>query len=342
MERTEISSLGEFGLIERLHQKFGNLRRSDSALGIGDDAAQIDPQGKQVLVSTDLLAEGVHFNLAYTPLRHLGYKAVVVNLSDIAAMNGVPTQIVVGLGLSNRFSVEAVEELYSGIAQACEQYNVDLVGGDITSSRAGLVISVTAIGQADANKIVKRSGAKQGQVVAVTGDFGAAYMGLQLLEREHQVFLANPEMQPQWAEEHQYPLERQLKPEARTDVIHELAAHGVIPTAMIDVSDGLASELLHIAKASNVGLQIFQREIPVENPTKITCSEFGLSPTTAALNGGEDYELLMVLTQSDFEKIQKLDLVIPIGITREPSEGNYLFTESGEKIAITAQGFKHF
>lgn len=341
--RTEVAALGEFGLIDRLASRVVR-HRTDTLLGIGDDAAVIDPAGNRVLVSTDLLAEGIHFDLRYTPLKHLGYKAVVVNLSDIAAMNAVPTQVVVSVALSNRISVEALDELYAGINAACANYKVDLVGGDTTSSRAGLIINVTVIGMARPEDIVFRSGVLPNQVICVTGDLGAAYMGLQLLEREKAAYLSanNPEAEfaPQFADEYTYLLERQLKPEARTDVVHELREKGVKPTGMIDISDGLSSELLHLSKQSNVGVAIYADKLPIENPTKLAASEFNLSPTTAALNGGEDYELLICFAQDDFEKVRKLDLFTPIGITRPMEAGNVLV--SGEHvIPLTAQGWQH-
>lgn len=341
--RTEISTLGEFGLIDRIAQAV-QLVRPETVKGIGDDAAVLDfsktHPGHQVLVSTDLLAEGVHFDLRYTPLKHLGYKSVIVNLSDIAAMNGVPTHIVVGLGMSNRLSVEAVDELYAGMHIACQQYGVDLVGGDTTSSRAGLVISITVIGTAAPDKISYRSGAKPQEVICVSGDLGAAYLGLQLLEREKSAFLAGGEAQPAFTEDHTYLLERQLRPEARTDIVHELAGLGVVPTSMIDISDGLSSELLHICKQSNIGAAIYADKLPIENPTRLIASEFGISPTTCALNGGEDYELLLTLTQADFEKVRKLDMLTAIGITREAADGVLLVTGTGA-VPLVAQGWVH-
>lgn len=339
---TPISALGEFGLIDRLASKV-ILRHPSTLKGIGDDAAVINPGDKQVVWSTDLLAEGVHFDLRYTPLKHLGYKAVAVNLSDIAAMNALPTQITVSIAVSSRISVEALDELYAGIRAACDHYQVDLVGGDTTSSRAGLIINIGVMGLANADTLSYRSGAKPGQVICVSGDLGAAYMGLQLLEREKAAYLAaggTAEMQPDFSEDYTYLLERQLKPEARTDVVHELKALGVVPSAMIDVSDGLSSEILHLCKQSNVGVAIYADKIPIENPTRLAASEFGLSPTTCALNGGEDYELLMVMSQEDFEKVRKLDLLTAIGITREAEHGALLVT--GETaIPLVAQGWQH-
>lgn len=342
MSRTEIAELGEFGLIERIKTSF-QLRNSTSSLGIGDDAAIIQPPtGMEMVISTDLLLEGVHFDLSFAPLSHVGYKAVVVNLSDIAAMNAVPSQIVVSVGLSNRFSVEAVDELYQGISKACENYKVDLVGGDTTASHAGLVLSVTAIGFVATEKVVKRSGAKPGDVLCVTGDLGAAYMGLNVLTREKVAFTQNPAMQPEFAKEHEYLIRRQLMPEARTDFIHELAELNVVPNSMMDISDGLASELLHISKQSEVGVWIFGDKLPLEADTKLAASEFSISPTTAAMNGGEDYELLFTLPPQMFEKIKHLPDVSPIGIVKPKEEGANLITPAGQKIPIEAQGWKHF
>jgi len=340
--RTELSSLGEFGLIERIAAPFASVQPG-TKLGIGDDAAVLEmPKGEQILISTDLLAEGVHFDLAFTPLPLLGYKAVAVNLSDIAAMNGIPRQIVVSLALSNRFSLEAIDALYEGIRQACEAYNVDLVGGDTSSSRSGLVISITAIGSQKPEKIVKRSGAKVGDLVCVSGDLGAAYMGLQILSREKKVFEVDPEMQPELKEDQAYLIQRQLKAEARTDLVYELAEKEILPTSMIDVSDGLASELFHLAKQSKVGFHIFEEKLPIENLTKLAASDFGLSPVTCALNGGEDYELLFTIPISDYEKVSKMEDVSIIGVVREPADGKKLVLKSGQVIDITAQGWVHF
>ncbi len=340
--RTEIASLGEFGLIDRLAEGFV-CGQPGSLIGIGDDAAVIAlPEGEVLLSSCDMLAEGVHFDLSYTPLHLLGYKAVAVNLSDIAAMNGIPRQVLVSIGISNRFSVEAVESLYEGIRQACKEYNVDLVGGDTCSSRAGLVLSITALGTQKPEKIVRRSGARNGDLICVSGDLGAAYMGLQLLEREKKVFEVNPDMQPEIAEDQAYLIQRQLKAEARTDIVHELAEKGIVPSAMIDISDGLASELLHIARQSNCGIQIFEEKLPVENLTKLAASDFGLSPITCAMNGGEDYELLFTVAQSDYEKVSKMEDVSIIGVVREKSQGCWLQLRSDQTVPITAQGWVHF
>lgn len=341
--RTEISSLGEFGLISRIAAGSAPFHQAGTLTGIGDDAAVLAfPAGDQVLVSTDLLAEGVHFDLAYTPLHLLGYKAVTVNLSDIAAMNGIPAQVVVGLGISNRFSVEAVDELYRGIRQACEDYHVDLVGGDTASSRAGLVLSVTAIGSAKPEHIVRRKGARKGDLICVSGDLGAAYMGLQLLSREKKVWETDPDMQPEFREEYQYLIQRQLKAEARTDLIHAMAGAGILPTSMIDISDGLASELLHLSSTNGLGMHIFEEKLPVENSTRLAASEFGLSPLTCALNGGEDYELLFTISQSDYEKVLQLDDVSIIGVVKEADSGNRVILRSGDAVELKAQGWVHF
>ena len=301
-KRTEIADLGEFGLIDRINQHI-SLQNLTSLKGIGDDAAVIDIGAENLLVSTDMLVEGTHFDLSYTPIQHLGYKAVAVNISDIAAMNGKPEQIVVSLALSNRFSVEAIDALYEGIQSACKNYNVDLVGGDTTASPSGLVISITDICRVKKNKTVLRSGAKANDILCVTGDLGAAYLGLQVLEREKEVFQANPNMQPE-LEKYDYVVGRQLKPEARMDIIYELEEKNVVPTSMIDISDGLASELFHLAKNSKTGIKIFEDKIPVDSMTYDTAIEFKVDPITAALNGGEDYELLFTISPTDFEKLK--------------------------------------
>ncbi len=312
-------------------------------MGIGDDAAVIAiPEGEVLLASCDMLAEGVHFDLAYTPLHLLGYKSVAVNLSDIAAMNGIPRQILISIGISNRFSVEAVDALYDGIRQACKDYQVDLAGGDTTSSRAGLVLSVTAIGSQKPEKVVSRAGAKVGDLVCVSGDLGAAYMGLQLLVRENKVFQVNPDMQPELPEEQAYLIQRQLKAEARTDIVHELAEKGVLPSSMIDISDGLASELFHICRQSHCGVHVFEDKLPIENLTRLAASDFGLSPLTCAMNGGEDYELLFTVAQSDYEKVNQMEDVSIIGVIREESQGKSLILKSGQVVEIKAQGWTHF
>ncbi|HNP05978.1 MAG TPA: thiamine-phosphate kinase [Cyclobacteriaceae bacterium] len=340
-KRLEINQLGEFGLIDRISSGV-QLSNKSSLFGIGDDAAVIDAGDESMLLCTDMLTEGVHFDLSYTPLQHLGYKAVVVNISDIAAMNGRPEQIVVSLGLSNRFSVEAVDTLYDGIDAACKNYNVDLVGGDITSSASGLVISIAAIGRVKKDKVVYRSGAKKNDIVCVTGDLGGAYLGLQILERNKQEFLINPEMKPQ-LENFEYMVGRQLKPEARTDIVYELAELGILPTSMIDISDGLASELLHISKNSGVGIKIFEDKIPIDTKVYETAAiELKIDPVTCALNGGEDYELLFTINQSDFEKIKNHQDIHFIGHVHDNPKQNLLITKQGTPIPLTAQGWNHF
>ena len=338
--RTELESLGELGLIQRIKQSFGPPVRPETVLGIGDDAAVMDTGGPDYwLVSTDLLLEGVHFDLTYCPLKHLGYKAVAVNVSDIAAMNGTPVQITVGLSLSNRFSAEAVDELYAGIKAACEAYRVDLVGGDTTASRSGLVISVTVLGRVAKDKITYRSTAKPNDVICVTGDLGAAYLGLQLLEREKQVFLSSPDMQPEIAEDKTYLLERQLRPNARTDMVYELQDLGIVPTAMIDVSYGLASELLHICNQSKTGAVIFDENIPVDDATYLTATELNISPITAALNGGEDYELLFTVRPQEFEKLKNHPQITAIGYLTDNPLAINLATKAGQQTPIRAQGW---
>lgn len=338
--RTEIGTLGEFGLIDRINDH-NQIKNESTIKGIGDDAAVIDCSDHYQLVSTDFLVEGIHFDLSYVPLKHLGYKAIAVNVSDIAAMNGVATQVTVSIAVSNRMSVEAIDELYNGVQLACENYKVDLIGGDTTSSLSGLIISVTAIGKVDKDKIAYRSTANVGDVLCLSGDLGGAYMGLQILEREKEVFMSDQKMQPQ-LEDHDYVIHRQLKPEARMDFIHELAEKGVVPTAMIDVSDGLASEVLHLCKESKVGCKIFDEQIPIENATKLSGMEINLDATTAAMNGGEDYELLLTLTQDDFEKVRKELDILPIGIISEEKEGAQFISPSGKSHKILAQGWKHF
>ncbi len=338
---TPISKLGEFGLIKHLTEHFP-IENSSTELAIGDDAAVINPDGKKVVVSTDVLAEGVHFNLGYVPLKHLGYKAVVVNLSDIAAMNATPTQILVSIAVSNRFPVEALDEIYAGIALACKHYKVDLVGGDTTSSTSGLVISITAIGLGNEENIVKRSGAKPNDLLVVTGDLGGAYFGLQILEREHAVYLANPDMQPEM-EGYDYVLERQLKPEARTDIKEKLTELDIIPTSMIDVSDGLASEILHLSDQSKVGFRLYDEKIPMDETAIMVADEFNLNPTMAALSGGEDYELLFTISPNDYDKIKNHPDFTVIGYAVPEEEGNYMILRgSGELSKITAQGWDAF
>ncbi len=339
-KRSEISELGEFGLIDRIKNSV-NLNNASSAKGIGDDAAVIDTGEKFGLLSTDMLTEGVHFDLSYVPIQHLGYKAVAVNVSDIAAMNGKPEQIVVSLGLSNRFSVEAIDALYAGINAACKSYNVDLVGGDITSSASGLVISISAFGVVDKSKVAYRSGAKENDIICVTGDLGGAYVGLQILEREKQVFLTDPEMKPQ-LENFEYVVGRQLKPEARMDIIHELSELNIIPTSMIDISDGLASELLHLSEQSGVGVKIFEDKIPIDKQTYDTAAvDLKIDPLTCALNGGEDYELLFTISQSDFEKLKNHRDIHFIGHVHDKASQNLLISKQGTVVPLRAQGWDH-
>lgn len=339
-ERTSIESLGEFGLIDHLTKKI-KLKQASTVKGIGDDAAVMDFKGKKALVSTDMLLEGIHFDLAYTPLKHLGYKAVQVNLSDIYAMNATAAQVTVSIGISSKFPLEAVEELYEGIYLACEKYNVDLVGGDTTSSRQGLVISVTAIGYADEKDITYRNTAGEGDLICVSGDLGGAYTGLQLLEREKLVYIENPNIQPD-LEGKDYIIERQLKPEARKDVVELLKDIKIKPTAMIDISDGLASEILHICKQSNKGCNIYEDKIPLDPMTYETAREFNLDPTVCALSGGEDYELLFTIKQADYEKIRLLMDISVIGHITEPSAGCNLVTKSGLVHTLKAQGWNAF
>lgn len=340
MSRTEIQELGEFGLIDRITKKFETYHNS-SLKGVGDDGAVIFQHDQVMVTSTDMLLEGVHFDLSYVPLKHLGYKAMSVNFSDIAAMNALPYQALVSIAISNRFSVEAVEELYEGIRMACSDYKVDLVGGDTTSSRSGLVISVTVFGQATKKQLAYRNGANKSEIICVTGDFGAAYLGLQLLEREKQVFVANPEMQPE-LEGFDYLLERQLKPQARTDIIHELAETKVVPTSMIDVSDGLASELYHLCTQSGTGCMIYEDKLPIDQLTYKVAADFKLPVATIAMNGGEDYELLFTIKQEDFEKIEKVADITPIGYITEAKDGMKMATRAGQTVEIKAQGWVHF
>ena len=333
---TSLSSVGEFGLIKRIQSKF-DLKNSSSILGIGDDAAVIDNKNKTV-VSTDMLVENIHFNLMYVPLKHLGYKSVIVNLSDIFAMNAKPEQITVSLSVSNRFTLEAVDELYSGIKLACEKYKVDLIGGDTTSSEKGLIISITAIGTSKKDRLVYRTGAKKNDLVAVTGNLGAAYMGLQILEREKEVFKVNPQSQPN-LDKYTYCIQRQLKPEARHDVFKFFKENEITPTSMIDISDGLSSEILHISEKSKVGIHIYEDKIPIDNETIKICKEFKLNEMTAALNGGEDYEILFTIDQSDYELVKKSEIVSIIGHVTKIEDGNKLITSLDQAIDLTAQGW---
>ena len=338
-KRSEIKDLGEFGLIDRINQQF-SLSNSTSKRGIGDDAAVLEGGDSKLLISTDMLVEGIHFDLSYVPVQHLGYKAVAVNVSDIAAMNGRAEQITVSLALSNRFSLEAVDALYQGIRAACENYKVDLIGGDTTSSVSGLIISITVIGRAKEEKIAYRNGAKPNDIVCVTGDLGAAFVGLQVLEREKQVFLADPNMEPK-LDKYEYLVGRQLKPEARTDIVFDLEEAGVKPTSMIDVSDGLASELLHISKNSKIGIRIYEDKIPIDNQTYETAVEFNLDPVTCALNGGEDYELLFTIDKDDQEKLKKHPDIHMIGYVHERQSENVMITKQGNVVPLKAQGWDH-
>jgi thiamine-monophosphate kinase len=336
--RTELSELGEFGLIDHLTKNI-KLHHEQTLKGVGDDAAVIENNADEVtLVTTDMLVEGVHFDLTYMPLKHLGYKAIVVNLSDICAMNGKPKQVFVSMALSNRFSLEAVEELYTGMLLACQQYKVDLVGGDTTSSTAGLVLSITATGTAKKGNQVYRDGAKPNDLVCVSGDLGSAYLGLQILEREKQIYIENPGVQPD-LEGFDYILERQLKPEARVDIIDLLAEMGVKPTAMIDVSDGLSSELLHICKQSGVGCTIYEDKLPIDPVAYDTARELNLDPTTCMLNGGEDYELLFTISIDDFDKIKHNPSITIIGHITPKDEGANLVPANGPMIPLQAQGW---
>ncbi len=336
--RTQLSDLGEFGLIDHLTKNF-KIQHASTIKGIGDDAAVLEFKNNKMVVTTDLLVEGVHFDLSYMPLKHLGYKAVVVNLSDVYAMNAKATQITVSIAVSNRFSLEALEELYAGIETAAKIYNVDVVGGDTTSSNTGLLISVTAIGEVQLP--VYRNGAKINDLLVVSGDLGGAFMGLQVLEREKEVYKVNPNNQPD-LEPYTYIIERQLKPEARKDIVQLLKDLGVTPTAMIDISDGLSSEIIHLCKQSGVGCDLYEEKIPLDPQVISTCEEFNIDSTTVALNGGEDYELLFTIAQEDFPKIKANPNFSVIGYMKEASEGIHLVTRGNTKIAMKAQGWKNF
>ncbi len=339
-ERTEIAILGEFGLIDYL-TKHIKIVSEHTLKGVGDDAAVTDAKGKKILISTDLLLEGIHFDLAFTPLKHLGYKAIQVNLSDIYAMNALAKQVTVSLGFSSKFTLEAIEELYSGMLLACDKYHIDLIGGDTTSSRQGLVISVTSIGYADEKDITYRNGAEEGDLICVSGDLGGAYVGLQLLEREKQVFLTNANIQPD-LEGKDYIVERQLKPEARLDIVDLLKKMDIKPSSMIDVSDGLASEILHITKQSKKGSKLYEEKIPIDPQTIEMAKEFGLDPTVCALSGGEDYELLFTIKQADYDKLKHDVDISVIGYITDENAGNYLITRSGNAHELKAQGWNAF
>jgi thiamine-monophosphate kinase len=336
--RTEIASLGEFGLIDHL-TKNNETRNSSTILSIGDDAAVIDHSGMQTVISTDLLVEGIHFDLMYTPLKHLGYKSIVVNLSDIYAMNATPTQVTLSIAISNRFSLEALDEFYEGVYAACEKYGVDLIGGDTTSSQKGFVISVTAIGEVALDKFVTRSGAKNGDLICVSGELGGAFLGLTLMEREKKIFAetgAQPDLENQ-----AYIAGRLLKPEARKEVVEFLAEEGIMPTSMMDISDGLSSEILHICKQSNCGCVLYEDKIPVNDEAKQFAYKLEIDPTACALSGGEDYELLFTIAQADYEKIIKNPEISIIGYINEATEGAHLLTRGGNKHALVAQGWNH-
>jgi thiamine-monophosphate kinase len=336
-QRTEISILGEFGLIDHLTKNI-ELQNVSSIVGVGDDAAVIDHFGKQTVITTDLLIEGVHFDLIYTPLKHLGYKSVIVNLSDIYAMNSIPTQITMSLGISNRFSLEGLEEFYEGVYAACEKYGVDLVGGDTASSQKGFVISVTAIGEVIPGNFINRSTAQKGDLICVSGDLGAAYLGLLFLEREKKIFLESPSVQPD-LEGESYVVGRLLKPEARKDIIEFFEQQDLQPTAMMDISDGLSSDILHICKQSNLGCVLYEEKIPIAEETKKAAFKFEIDPTVCALSGGEDYELLFTIRQSDYEKITLSEKISVIGYMTEAEEGTKIITKGNNTYPITAQGW---
>lgn len=338
-ERTEISSLGEFGLIDHLTKNI-ELQNASTVLGVGDDAAVVDHFGKQTVITTDLLLEDVHFDLMYTPLKHLGYKSVVVNLSDIYAMNATPTQITLSIGISNRFSVEALEEFYEGVYAACEKYGVDLVGGDTCSSKKGLVISVTAIGEVSPEKFVKRSTAKKGDLVCVSGDLGAAYVGLLFMEREKKIFLESPQVKPD-LEGESYVIGRLLKPEARKDIVDFLSDSEIIPHAMMDISDGLSSEILHICKQSRLGCVLYEEKIPIHEDMKKAVFKFEMDPTACALSGGEDYELLFTIDPADYEKLVLNEQISVVGYMTDEEAGAKIITKGGNTHPIKAQGWVH-
>jgi len=339
VKRTQLSEVGEFGLIKLLSSKI-KVENKSTLKGIGDDAAVLDFKDKHVVVSTDLLVENVHFDLAYVPLKHLGYKSIVVNLSDIYAMNAKPTHVTISLAMSSRFPVEAVEELYEGMRLACKRYGVDIVGGDTSSSIKGLIISVTAIGEVEKGKVVYRNGAKINDILCVTGDLGAAYLGLQLLEREKEVFKTDPNMQPEF-ENYEYLIERQLKPEPRNDAVQFFAENNILPTSMIDISDGLSSEILHICEESNVGCRVYEDKIPLDPDTDKFARELNIDPSIAALNGGEDYELLFTISPFDYEKIRNNPAFSAIGHITDLDSGMFLVARDESEIPLEAQGWKH-
>jgi thiamine-monophosphate kinase len=338
-ERTEISSLGEFGLIKHLTKNI-ELQNASSLVGVGDDGAVIDHFGKQTVISSDLLIEGVHFDLMYTPLKHLGYKSVVVNISDVYAMNAQPTQLVMDIGISNRFSVEALDEFYEGVYAACKKYGVDLVGGDTSSSQKGFIVSVTAIGEVTPDNYVKRNTAKKGDLLCVSGDLGGAYLGLLFLEREKKIFIESPGVQPD-LEEESYVIGRLLKPEARKDIIDFFAEAQIIPTSMMDISDGLSSEILHISRESELGCVLYEDKIPISEPMRQAAFKFEIDPTACALSGGEDYELLFTIPQSEYDKVAANGDISFIGYMTDAEQGTHIITKGGSKHAITAQGWNH-
>ena len=338
-QRTEIASLGEFGLIEHLTKNI-ELQNASSLVGVGDDAAVIDHFGKQTVLTTDLLIEGVHFDLMYTPMKHLGYKSVVVNLSDIYAMNATPTQITIALGVSNRFSVEALDEFYEGVYAACSRYGVDLVGGDTSSSQKGFIIAVTAIGEVAPDRFVKRNTAKKGDLVCVSGDLGASYVGLLFMEREKKIFVESPGVQPD-LEGESYVIGKLLKPEARKDIIEFFASSNVVPTAMMDISDGLSSDILHICRQSNLGCVLYEDKIPIAEEMKAAAYKFQIDPTACALSGGEDYELLFTISQAEYDKLVLNEQISVVGYMTGPGENAVIVTKGGSQHPITAQGWNH-
>ncbi len=340
VKRTDVNTLGEFGLIEHITKDFNNIHPSTNK-GIGDDAAVLDASGRKMVVSTDMFVEGIHFDLVYSPLKHIGYKAVIVNLSDIYAMNAIPEQITFSMAFSSKYSVEAIQEIYEGVRTACDLYKVDLIGGDTTSSTKGMSISVTAIGYAKEEEIVGRSGAQVGDVICVTGDLGAAYLGLQILEREKQLYINHPGIQPDLAKA-QYLIERQLKPEARKDAIDYFRKNEIIPTSMIDISDGLTSELFHICKSSGVGAFIEEGKVPIHDDSQMMALQFNMDPITSALNGGEDYELLFTINEKDLEKVRYMPDIYMIGDIVPKDDGIKLHTTGGNRHDLKAQGWNHF
>lgn len=338
--RTEIASLGEFGLIDHLTKNI-EFQNASSILGVGDDGAVIDHYGKQTVISTDMLVEGVHFDLMYTPLKHLGYKSIVVNLSDIYAMNAHPTQVTVSIAVSNKFSVEALDEFYEGVYAACEKYGVDLIGGDTTTSKSGFIISVTALGEVVPDQFVKRSTAQKGDLICVSGDLGGAFIGLTLMEREKKIFLESPQIQPD-LENEAYVVGRLLKPEARRDIIAFFADKEIMPTSMMDISDGLSSELLHICKQSQLGCVVYEEKLPIHDDTRQAAFKFGLDPTACALSGGEDYELLFTIKQDEYDKLVLNEQISVIGYMTEADSGAKILTKGGNQFKITAQGWNSF